>query len=691
MIELVMLSLRPIGWSMVHSLWEGTFIVAIAAAMLGALRKRSAGVRCTVAYVALLAMVVLPIMTADWQLPGEDRGSSATGVAGKMLSSTTQSSWAPTIVVDRGFFEAAAAIVEPALPWIAALWLLGFLVSLSRLSFGWFRVRSLVRKGELCTDTLWITTVTRLRGRLDLRRLITLLESSSIEVPTVVGWLRPVILVPASTLTGLSPRQLETILAHEMAHIHRNDYLFNLIQSIAETLLFFHPAAWWLSKVIREERENACDDIAVSICGDAMLHAKALAALETLRTLRLSPAVAANGGSLISRVRRLVTSPANDNAPSLLGLGALAAVLALTVTFAPRLDGAAKMPEFDLDAFGEGWSSLSGTPASTTFEVVASRLDAEPAANPVRQNVRTNERRNLNADEACELEPETHRAESTPERAGKHRDGDRRAGGGRRTIDDLIGMKVLGVDPQLIASWKQHGYGDLTIDEASAIAALGIDVRYAREMSDLFHRRLEVEELSGLKAMNVSRSYVQSLRSKVPSADVDAILAARATGVTPELIDELRRQGLGIDDLEEISGLRAAGVTADYIRDMRAAGIDAKHPDDLAAMRATGVTPEYVREMRRAGIDVHDEEQLAGLRALGVDAAWIDEIAAAGLKDLDAEELMSLRALGIDGEWIARLRGAGLRDFDADDLKRLRISGIDGKALGKPRKRQSQH
>jgi HEAT repeat protein len=122
----------------------------------------------------------------------------------------------------------------------------------------------------------------------------------------VVGWLRPVILLPASALTGLSPQQLEAILAHELAHIRRHDYLINLLQAVVETLLFYHPAVWWVSRRIRQEREHCCDDLAVAVCGDSLTYARALLEMEQLRAAGPQLAMAANGGSLMNRIQRLV-------------------------------------------------------------------------------------------------------------------------------------------------------------------------------------------------------------------------------------------------------------------------------------------------------------------------------------------------------------------------------------------------
>jgi uncharacterized protein (TIGR03435 family) len=133
-----------------------------------------------------------------------------------------------------------------------------------------------------------------------------LLVSALVQVPTVVGWLRPVVLVPVGALGGLPAAHLEALLLHELAHIRRHDYLINILQSVAESLLFYHPAVWWVSGHIRAEREQCCDDVAVSISGDAITYARALAQLESYRPAHLSAAIAANGGSLANRIARLL-------------------------------------------------------------------------------------------------------------------------------------------------------------------------------------------------------------------------------------------------------------------------------------------------------------------------------------------------------------------------------------------------
>ncbi len=128
-------------------------------------------------------------------------------------------------------------------------------------------------------------------------------------MPLVIGFLRPVILMPVGLLAGLPAAQVEALLLHELAHIRRYDYLVNLLQIFVEGLIFYHPAVWWMAGVIRAERENCCDDLVVATQGDAYQYASALAALEHNRGDARQPALAANGGSLVKRIRRLLAQP----------------------------------------------------------------------------------------------------------------------------------------------------------------------------------------------------------------------------------------------------------------------------------------------------------------------------------------------------------------------------------------------
>ena len=166
---------------------------------------------------------------------------------------------------------------------LVSVWLAGVAILTLRLFSGWMWVQRMKSHDAQPVHEGLDAMGRRLMRRLHIVRAVRFLESRRVDVPTVIGWLRPVVLLPVSTLAGLTPRQVEAILAHELAHIRRHDYLVNLLQTVVETLLFYHPAVWWLSHRIRVERENCCDDLAVSLCGDPVAYAAALAELEGLR------------------------------------------------------------------------------------------------------------------------------------------------------------------------------------------------------------------------------------------------------------------------------------------------------------------------------------------------------------------------------------------------------------------------
>jgi GWxTD domain-containing protein len=172
---------------------------------------------------------------------------------------------------------------------------------------GWIAVRRLRHAGVRPPSAEWQERFTTLCTRAGVTRTVALIESCVTEVPVVIGYLRPVILLPASLAIGLSTEQVEALLLHELAHIRRHDYLVNLLQSAVEGLLFYHPAVWWVSHVIRTEREHCCDDAVVALRGDARGYARALAALESMRAP--DGVLAASGGSLVKRVRRLLRQP----------------------------------------------------------------------------------------------------------------------------------------------------------------------------------------------------------------------------------------------------------------------------------------------------------------------------------------------------------------------------------------------
>src|SRR5689334_9003980 len=293
---------EAIGLALLHALWQGAIVAGALAAILALLSRRSAALRYGISCAALALVFGMAVYTgihvytprvAESVAPGSVSAAPAMPAVDDTVfiaASTSPLSWHDNWLT-------AVALLRAYIPQIVVLWFLGVLVLTLRLAASWTRTRALANRGAVDADETWQRVAARLSEAIGLRRAVRLVISGGVDVPSVVGWLKPAILLPVSSLSGLTAEQLEMVLAHELAHIRRHDFLINAMQSVIETLLFYHPAVWYLSRQIRIERENCCDDLAVSVCGDAILYARALAQLEELRATPLL-AVAATGGSL---------------------------------------------------------------------------------------------------------------------------------------------------------------------------------------------------------------------------------------------------------------------------------------------------------------------------------------------------------------------------------------------------------
>ncbi len=308
---------QAISEALVQFIWQGILVSLVVAAAAFLLRKQSPNVRYLMYCVALLSLVALPVITAI-----ELYDPLATGKLGAAaITLTIRAVW-------NGSVSPVAQWIDLSQPWVLRLWLLGVAFLSLRLAWLGARITSLRRAGKPASDAI-LSRATALAKRMGMTRKLRILVSAIPDGPSVIGWFRPAILLPAATLLNLTPNQLEAILAHELAHLRRYDDVVNILQSVIETVLFYHPAVWWVSGRIRHERELCCDDLAVRTSGDALCYARALTALETLRVAPVGLALGAATSPLEYRIRRIVGERSNNYLPSSLP-GMLAIALALT-------------------------------------------------------------------------------------------------------------------------------------------------------------------------------------------------------------------------------------------------------------------------------------------------------------------------------------------------------------------------
>lgn len=330
------LVVTALGWTLIHFAWQATAWSLLAWSALRMIPTSKPGLRYTVACVLLLTMASSGPATFGYlcgrsPAPTDSRyvmadASDAAPAANTppagcpQLSSDSQptitdlpaaDSLAGTGVVTSERTESLRPTeatlgwppIRSWIPWLVILWLAGVAVLVVRLVLGLFRIETWKREA-IAPDPAFQNRVYAVADRLGVRRRLRIGLVESLNVPVVFGWFRPTVLIPSSLLTGMTLQELDSLLAHELAHVRRWDYLVNLAQNLIEILYFFHPGVWWLSGQVRRERENCCDDWAAATCGDPLVLARALTRLEELRQPSL--ALSAAQSPLKSRVLRLI-------------------------------------------------------------------------------------------------------------------------------------------------------------------------------------------------------------------------------------------------------------------------------------------------------------------------------------------------------------------------------------------------
>jgi beta-lactamase regulating signal transducer with metallopeptidase domain len=622
-------AVQAITWALVHFLWQGALVGLAAAGALVLLKNGSASVRYSVALGALLVLLLCPIGTALWM-----SGIGGEEPLAREASPAVVADGAPVQVPDAPPVLSANArdLLPAALPWFFGLWLAGVaLLSVYHLG-GWTQARRWTRRATRPLPEEWRAKLRVLARRLGIGREVGLLESAAAQVPAVIGWLQPVILVPASALAGLSPRQLEAILAHELAHVRRHDYLINLLQTVVETLLFYHPAVWWVSAQIRRERENCCDDLAVAVCGDRLVYARALADLEGLRVSPPRLAMAADGGSLVGRIRRLAGVPARESRRSWVA-GALALSL-LPAGAAINFSGISGSVEMD-------------DPASS----YASLESAAPAAPQA---------------------PRAERAES------EDKDDYPVSGRGMWTAERKDGDRVW---LQMSMRSAKNQWSSSTTFRASELQGLGAgpDVRFQlrRDAGTFnFEGRFKGELGTGFFDFQPNPQYASQMRSLGYEVREKQLLEMALHDVSLAFAREMKGLGYG-KSIDELVEFRIFGVSSDFIHEMESLGYRDLSGDKLVECRVHAVSPEYIRSMAQAGFRNLSLDDLVDFRVHGVSLEFMREMADLGYRDLPADGLVDFRIHGVSREYIQELAEAGYRNLPADTLTEFRIHGVN--------------
>jgi len=294
------------GWTLVHSVWQGTLLMIVAAVVFYFSKRYSAHARYIIGVSFLFAQIVASGITFGYY----QIKSSPTLLTGNLLKNNTS---LDSAIALKSFAHELPVTLKFQM-WLSAhlyelviCWLIGAGILLLRFAGGWIFTERLRMQAKIIMDKEWRARFGIITAKMNISQSVEFRETAKILTPMVIGAFNPVVLIPIGLLTGFSTAQVEAILAHELAHIRRNDYLINLMQSFVEVIFFFHPAIWWLSDRIRIEREHCCDDIALSICSDKMSLAHALVKVAEWQSApEIAMAFASKKPLLLQRIQRVL-------------------------------------------------------------------------------------------------------------------------------------------------------------------------------------------------------------------------------------------------------------------------------------------------------------------------------------------------------------------------------------------------
>lgn len=661
---------QAICWTLLHSLWQGLLLAIITGVVMVLSKKAGSVLRYRLLSAIFIVFVIITGITFYKQLQLAEPVSVSNIINPvqtpvNALPVTPVQGYA-TPLADEGhnmqyYIRGFVNYFDEHSSLIVTIWFIIFMAQCVKILSGLVHIQRIRHYKTSPVSVFWAQRIGELASRLNIKKTITLLESAIIKVPAVVGFLKPTILVPLGLLNKLSQEEVESILMHELAHIRRKDYLFNLLQCFIDVMFFFNPAILWISSLIRNERENCCDDIAINETKSKKQFIQALVSFHQYNNAiapKYAMPFATRKHKLVDRVKRIVNNNNKTLNPGekIVLVGCL---IAFGIAFVTVSNG-------QTDTTKKKQPQQKSSPASTANKPSAGaakpkQAQSKPTSVSVDNDVK------VNTDVSVENDNNTSITYA-------------QLGYKNLTVDQLIELKDHGVNEDYLKELSDAGYKNISLEKAIELRDHGVDSRFVKEVASMGYKNVSINQLMELKDHGVNIEFLHELAAYgYKNISMDEATNLRDHGVNGEYIKEFNDAGYKGLDLEKLTELRDHGVTIEFINSLRKAGVTNITVDKAIEYKDEGFDVTFLSGVRNAGYADVTVEKAMDLRNHGVSLDYISSIKKYGLSGLTLDKLMELKDHGVSPSFIEKMKAKTGSYFTADEYIRLKDGGFEGK------------
>lgn len=717
-----------LGWMVIHSIWQGLAIAILWGIALVILQKKSAQLRYLLANLALFSILVCAVITFDIYYQKPSKQLNIQSINGKIVTNIKPTNevsisekplMASTSETNAEFGQKRFSMnnlkeyFNEYLPLIVMAWLLGMVAFLLRLLGNVSYVYYLKRRINFPADEYWITMLDDLVKRTGLAKGIALVESAMVRTPQLIGYLKPMILFPLGMINRMSAAEVEAVLAHEIAHILRRDYLFNIVQSVIEAIFYYHPATWWLSGQIRDERESACDEVAIAmINGNTMNYAKALVTVQEMAHFPMSSALAFAGqarkSQLMNRLQKILNINQNKSnamektiAACLIGLTVLGLVYGQNTQTSGFKN--TKMPTNSLSIESQNNDEDPKLGTKGFWNAVIEKNEVQ---------VQFNSRNNGNSWNMNEQFKKTEfsnfpsqdtdfklvRESGTITFQGKF---DGNEGYGKFSFEpseafktylntqnivgvsdaDLLFCFMNNMDKTYLETLNKAGYKDLKGNKLRELAIFKVTPQNLETFVPLLEKESgsqpKIQDIIDLKIHGIDEDFIQSMKNGgFQNLNAQKLIEAKIHGIDGDFIKEIQQNIKGKIDIDKAIEMKIHGIDGDFSNKMKDLNGQEMNVEELVNAKIHGLDKMDLKKIKELGYKDLNTEDLQSFSIHGIDANFIESMNKAGLGKLSNDELLSAKIQGLNADYIKGVIDAGLKNLSFDDIMSFKIQGI---------------